>query len=153
MLALMLQGNIIHYPVYLFLLVCTFLLLFLPQATYATAAYNSSSLGSLILGLLAESILNQTANTVFKDSGRSADIMTQLTCCVFLLLYTLWPQILFIPQAVQLLRAWCWWWWGKRALLLSPNTFFRYSKSHILYVYSVESPFILHGSTRGRCGL
>lgn len=68
MLSHMLQGNIIHYPVYLFLLLCFYLHLFLPRAMHATPTYNITSLGFLTPGSLAESILSPITNIVFKDS-------------------------------------------------------------------------------------
>lgn len=101
-----------------------FLHLFLPRATHATPAQSITSLGFLTPGSLAGSILSFITNTAFKDSGLFCWYYdpVDLLCLSVHTLHTLWPQKLFIPQAVQLLKAWCWW-WRKNALLLSPNIF------------------------------
>ncbi len=128
MLAHMLQGNNIHYPAYLFLFLCSFLYLFLLRAAHATPTNSKTLLGILTPGFLAGSILSLTKNKVFKDLG--------LFCCYYdpldllcLLLHALWPTLLFIPQAVQLLIDWCWCCWGKKARLLQ-TYFWLQHKSH-----------------------
>lgn len=57
------------------------------------------------------------------------DIMTQLTCCVFVLLHAPWLHMLFIPQAVQLLSDWCWW-WGKKSSSALQTYFWLQRKSN-----------------------
>ena len=74
MLSRTLQGNIIHYPVYLSLSARLFPShLFLPWAAHATPTYSITSPGFLTPGSLIGSILSLITNTVFIDAG--------LFCC------------------------------------------------------------------------
>lgn len=70
MLSRMLQGNIIHYPVYLSIAgLFSSSISALSHTCNTNILYNITSLGFLTPGSLAGSILSLITNTVFKHSG------------------------------------------------------------------------------------
>lgn len=145
MLSRMLQGYIIHYPVYLS--IAGLFSSSISALSHTCNTNNITSLGFLTPGSLAGSILSLITNTVFKHSG-----LFYCLCFASRPLATndVYPSGCSAAQWLVLVV-------GEKKKKKSSSTLskhiFGYSVSQILYVNSVESLFEWHCSTLGRRSL